>query len=229
MRSRILEVQIGEAVVHWLADQRFDIYQEVQAHRTGKIADVVGRVGNRFAVVECKTSFGLPVLAQALNWRDQAHWSYVASPEPRGRYAVARLICQSLGIGWLVYGGARVEELVRPALNRNPWLEWTACLSEQHKTHALAGSQSGGRYTPFRGTVEALEEFVKENPGCTLKAAIDGIKHHYGCAATARSCIAHWIRSGVISTVEWREVAGTQRRVLWLTPAPSSAREAVHA
>jgi hypothetical protein len=225
------ETDVGAAVVRWFTDQRFDVYQEVQQPQ-GAIADVVARapVGRRLAVAECKTTFSQTVIGQALHGQPFAHWAYIATPRPRGGAGVARLICDALGLGLLVYDPYErsIRELVRPRLNRHPSTWWADCLCEGHKTHAPAGSQAGTRYTPFRSTVEALEAFVATHPACSLKDAVDGIAHHYATPATARSCIAQWVRKGIITTVAWQETPGQRRRTLHLArPTASTPRKEI--
>lgn len=58
-----------------------------------------------------------------------------------------------------------------------------------------------GVRVPWRATCRALAEFVAKNPGCTMKAAIGGIKHHYKRDSTALSSMARWINKDKVDGV----------------------------
>lgn len=88
--------------------------------------------------------------------------------------------------------------------NRHP-VALAAELKPEHKTHAKAGAiGAGGRWTPFRDTCEQLARLVREQPGLTVKQAVDQIKHHYSTPSTARSSLTAWIADGKVPGVEMR-------------------------
>lgn len=83
-KSRLAETQIGKAVVQWLEEEGWDVYQEVPVD--GHTPDVVGVRGSAVVLVECKTSFGLDVMAQARRWvrpEPKAHLVYIAVPQEK--------------------------------------------------------------------------------------------------------------------------------------------------
>lgn len=105
---------------------------------------------------------------------------------------------------------AGVREIVEGRRwNRRP-VALAAELQPEHKTHAKAGAiGAGGRWTPFRNTCEQLARIVRSQPGVTLKAAVDELKHHYASDAGARSSLAHWIERGKVPGVRLSRSHGT--------------------
>jgi hypothetical protein len=208
---RPTETELARPVVAWLQDFGWDIYQEVQTRGGGR-ADIVAVRGILVFVVEVKASLSLRLLDQAVEWLAQAHYVAIATPPVRTGFFVHRCL-RDLGIGRFhsrAGCGGEGCDLHEPAeLHR--WAEpkrIRAVLHESQKT-AIAGSNGGGYWTPFRQTCTALVEFVSANPGCTLKAAIDGIRHHYSSPASARNSLRDWILRGKIPRLTYDEQTRT--------------------
>ncbi len=226
-RREMNEQQVGEIVVAWLEALGADVYQEVEC--PGGVADVVARVRAELWIVEVKTSFSLALLFQAMERRREAHRVYIAAPYSKNiRDVIA--ICDELGIGVLEvkppdpewnpdrHRESRLADYYAPRVtergnarrwNRKPVRlasELKPQLKPQHKTHAKAGAiGGGGRWTPFRDTCEQLARVVKAEPGITLKTAVDGIKHHYSSASSARGSLAKWIADGKVPGVTMKK------------------------
>lgn len=218
-RRDMTEQQVGEIVVAYLEALGADVYQEVEC--SGGVADVVARVNAELWIVEVKTSFSLTLLFQAMERRREAHRVFIAAPYSRNMREV-EAICDELGIGVLEvkppdagwdperHGASALAEYYAPRVSeRGKARRWNSKpvrlakeLRPEHKTHAKAGAiGGGGRWTPFRGTCEALARIVEREPGITLKAAVDGIKHHYRTASSARGSLTKWIRDGAVPGV----------------------------
>lgn len=214
-RHEVSEQQVGEVVVAWLEALGADVYQEVEC--VGGVADVVARVNAELWIVEVKTSWSIALLFQAMERRRTAHRVFIAAPYSKNiRDVVA--VCSDLGIGVLevhtptapeIHGWSMqprvVERVFSRRCNTRP-LALAARLQPEHKTHAKAGAiGGGGRWTPFRDTCEQLAHLVRREPGITLKAAVDGIKHHYRTPASARGSLATWIEKGKVEGVVMRK------------------------
>ena len=213
------ETELANPVVEWLQAQHWDVYQEVQTNRSGKVADIVAVQGKLVWVVECKLQFGVEVIEQAIWWKYHAHLVSVAVPKPlRGTYArpgykrswLLERLCRDYGVGILQvdksifrsYASYSLNEDVDAALNRKAETEsLISCLVPEHKTFALAGNNEGLHWTPFQRTCKALAAYVKENPGCALKDAIENLDHHYSSNASARACIKNWTEAGLVRGV----------------------------
>jgi hypothetical protein len=206
---KMTEAGIAAAVVQWLGDNGWDVYQEVQPRPYGRCADIVATAGSLLWIIECKTSLGLAVMGQALLWHGWAHRVSVATPRPQRRTAASGYANKCLkrdGTGLLCvmrYGlsDTQVSERVKPALRRATPMASTLrqTLSAEHKTFAAAGNAEGRRWTPFRRTVALVLSHVKQNPGSTMREIIDAVEHHYCSDASARSCIARLTQDGVIA------------------------------
>jgi hypothetical protein len=202
--GKMTEVDLAARVVAWLEEQRFDVYQSVQLHSGGPVADIVATQGSLVVVVEAKLRFGFKVVDQAAAWSPYAHLVYCAVPRARGgigRAGTAALV--ALGVGVIVSADSTREELA-PRFNRKAWAaKLRGVLCPEHKTHAPAGAQGGGHWTPFKMTCENLLKYVASHPGCPMKEAVENIDTHYASAKTARACLALWIREGKVPGVAY--------------------------
>lgn len=219
------ETAVGAPVVAHLREMHWDVYQEVHM---GMVADIVGVQGRVLWVIECKTSLGFDVIAQAARWVQGgwAHFVSVAVPWVKqasdGR-ALAMRVCGWQGIGCLEVKGhpsfpggeteATVTEVARPTLHRSARFhrQLRDCLREEQKSQ-VAGTAGGGHWTPFRHTCDQLRRVVKETPGIHLKDALERIDHHYHSDSTARSALPKWIETGKFKGVRL-EVEGHRCRL----------------
>lgn len=207
----VSEQQLAKVLVAHLQTLGADVYEEVEV--SGGVADIVARVGAELWIIEVKASLSWALLAQGRERRRLAHRVYVAAPYSRNLRDFAGL-CEEMGVGlFLIRPGAQWdpptvrEEVASRRWNTRP-VDLAAKLRPEHKTHAKAGAASAaGRWTPFRSTCEALLDVVSRQPGIKLKAAIEGIRHHYRSVSSARSSLATWIREGKVPGVQMRDGA----------------------
>lgn len=210
------ETELAEAVIAWLEEQHWDVYQEVQVYALGRIADIVAVRGPLVYVIECKTSLSLTVLDQARRWR--SHLRSIAVPKRKHKryrthdrdsaYDIAKRFYE---IGVLEISKHtsfdesvetwHVDEIVPPKLKRDFHLSAQRIretLLPGHKTHKAAGSPSiGGHWTPYKSTMVSVENFIKMNPGCTFREIGDDLgKMHYSSTASAignlRAALMNW-------------------------------------
>lgn len=205
-------MQLAAAVVAWLENQRFEVYQEVQLRFGCNVADIVATRDGLLWVVETKTTLTLEVIAQAKAWKPYAHRTFIAVPKARtfsaGR-ALAYDVCRSQGIGALEVSEPHtydmdmgIRERVSAAINRRADAQAIrSLLTGEHKTFAKAGNADGKRWTPFKNTCKQVRDHVTANPGVTLKECVDAIDHHYASPTSARSSIAAWARAGILEGV----------------------------
>lgn len=207
------EEEIAALVVTWLEVLGADVYQEVECG--SGVADIVARVGPELWVIETKTNFSLALLIQAMDRRRDAHRVFIAGPYSRHINDV-EMLCRELGVGLLEVRSPRIDFVdnnnqysmpaVRERCESRRWNSKPVALATrlrpEHKTHAKAGTAGGGRWTPFRDTCAQLARRVKAEPGISLKAAIDGIAHHYSSAKNARRSLVVWIELGKVDGVQ---------------------------
>ena len=210
------ETELAEAVIAWLEEQHWDVYQEVQVYSLGSIADIVAVRGPIVYVIECKTSLTLTVLDQARRWR--SHLRSVAVPKRKqkryrshDRDSAYDIASRFYEIGVLEVSKHTsfdesvetwdVDEVVRPKLKRDFHLSSQRIretLLPGHKTHKKAGSPSvGGHWTPYKSTINLVKRFIKNNPGCTFREIGDDLgKMHYSSIASAignlRAALMNW-------------------------------------
>lgn len=207
------EAEMARRVVAWFNDNGWEVYQEVQVFQYSNIADIVAvsredmnRPAGLVWIVECKRSFGLTVVDQAMDWIGFAHRVSVAVPRsPKSSYhgGSARLLLETVGIGVIAVGYSSVTQHETPRLNRRPGLisRLQKVLRPEHKTFAEAGNAFGMRLTPYQMTCDRVRRFVRAKPGTTMKELVEGIEHHYSGDISAKTSLAQWIRQGSIKGV----------------------------
>lgn len=203
--SKTSETDVARPVVEWLQQWHWTVYQEVQHYRGGTVADIVAVQDELVWIIEVKTSLNLSLLAQAYDWKYYGHYISVAVPTISQRSSgrdIASIILKDWGIGLIEVEYDNVCETNEPRLHRKGLAhEFRERLREEQKTWAEAGNSEGRRYTPFQGTRRGVQNYVRRNPGCTIKDLIDNVKHHYYSPASAKGCLLRWIQNGVIDGI----------------------------
>lgn len=211
MRGRESEVALAERVTFWLRDLHWEVYQEVSCR--GSRCDLVATQGPVTWAIEVKASFGLAVLEQAVFWKPHANRSSIAVPSAT---AFGQKLADTYGIGILQVGYDRITERLPARLQRRCDGRLRRALRDEQKTYAPAGNSWGAYFSPFKATCANLAKHVRENPGTTLKAAINAISHHYASPQSARSHLVKWIEAGKIPGIALRR----EGRVVLVDVAP---------
>ena len=194
------EQDLAKPVVAWLEDQHWDVYQEVQVHRGGRIADIVAVRNKLVWIIECKKTFSLAVMEQASYWH--VHYRSVAIPQKKqGRNLLAERVAKDyFGLGVLTVSDFRIEETIAAPIKRefHRFAKTVqAALKPEHKTYALAGSKHAGYFTPYKQTMGLIRKYIEQHPGCTLKEIVVYIgRGHYANSQSARGNIR-------ISLLKW--------------------------
>ena len=202
------EIDLAKKVIEWLIDQKWDVYQEVQAFRGGAIADIVAKQGRVVWVIETKLALTLTVIGQAYEWLPWANYVSVAIPAWKRRQGFGATVLNTYGIGVLrvteyEYDWASpVEEIKHPAFRRNIGKEVINALREGHKTYAEAGNAEGRHWSQWKQTCMDIYRYVEKNEGCSLKDVLNNVKYHYASPASARSCIPKWAEAGKIEGIK---------------------------
>lgn len=207
------EAKLAAIVVSWLQRDGWQVWQEVDGQY-----DILAQCGPRLWAIETKLHLGVKVLAQALRRRQDAHWASVAVPRPSGHrdYDVEHLLERTAamhGIGILQVTGPNgmrgalggVDVRLAPVMTHRK--SWPAVAKLRKRLETVpqdavdAGTNRGGYWTPWKGTAERTQRFVRANPGCTLRELVDGIEHHYQRDSTARARLGELAEKGVIGGV----------------------------
>lgn len=212
------EAQLAGVVSAWLSANGWTVYAEVQPWSSGPVADIVAVRGGVSWIIETKRTATLEVLAQAERWLGYATLVSVAVPRAvKGRGAIFERVAAMLGVGVVL-----VWEIGDPSFRHGKMFRKThngvlnkLCIEQ---AQSIPGSRSGGQFTPFKGTANALARLVAVKPGITMKEAVAEIDHHYSSHASARGALVHAIRAGLIDGVR-ADVVG---RKLLLFPAEAS-------
>lgn len=198
------ETELGPPVIDWLTERGWDVYQEVTGP-SGR-ADIVATCGRLVCVVELKKSLGLDVLEQGSRWTRYAHLVWVGIPYPRrsDAHGFACKVAEWRGFGVLHIGTDSVKEAKSAPLNRRPLDGLRGNLNPAQKTMAPAGTSRGGYWTPFKGTCQRLADYVGDNPGCSIRDAVEHIEHHYSSGSGARAHLTSLIEKGAVPGVVLR-------------------------
>ncbi|MEJ2043715.1 MAG: hypothetical protein P8X74_03535 [Reinekea sp.] len=202
---KIKEADLAKALIKSFDGTNYDIYQEVETYIG--IADIVLKYANFIWSIECKTSLSLQVIGQAFYNKQIYNYSSICVPHVRSSKGsfIAEKFCRDNGIGIfrirMSENYEEVTEVLKAKINRKAITKHVT-LVEAQKNYSEAGCASGQRWTPFNNTVSELKRFIKKNPGCKLKDALNEINHHYSTLSTAQSSIRQWINTGVIKGIE---------------------------
>ena len=194
----------------WLRDLRWTVYQEVQVHTHGRVADIVATQGPILWVIETKLSLSLDVVEQALKWAGNAH--YVSVAVPRGTHRVQSLFDHELiydvlnwkGVGLILVGEDGAAEFIHPQLRRrinaHPIRD---ALRDKQQTYAPAGNADGKRWSPFDQTCEQVVAIVGDRPGIETSELLSQLSYHWK-TSTAESNLFELGKRGEIHGVEMR-------------------------
>ncbi len=220
MAKRVLgsEKELAAKIIGYLKHDDWEVYQEVPFK--GDAADIVVTKNNLVGVIETKRGLDLSVLEQCHRWLPHANfvWAGVWSAK-RGGSRYAKMVAKTYGYGILeaspnVYDhiqSAEVHERLQPEFRRKVSCELQKVLRPEMMSgqYGEAGTNRGGRYTPFKETCNALSEVVRATPGISLKAAIEAIKRHHYCSnAAARVNLKKYIENGVIKDLKFKSESG---------------------
>jgi hypothetical protein len=213
--TRFDEAWYAAEVVAALQREGWTTYEEVplDKHR----ADIVATRGPVIAVIECKRSISLDVLAQCQHWIRAAHQVYAAAPVvPRAKIDVLHSIVSTLRIG--IIADKRVI-LTAPFNRKAPERAAlrAALIPERASGSELVQAGSPSKYwTAFGATRKCLIDIVTQQPGITMQHAVSRMKaHHYGSDRSAVAALLQHCRTGVIGGI----TTVRQGRQLLLYPA----------
>ena len=189
------ESDLAQKFVNYLKDE-YELFFEFMD------IDIYGKGENHTIGVEVKISLNFKVIQQAYQNIQCCNYSYIAIPEQKEIHFGFE-ICKMLGVGVLLYSEKynSVTQRIAPKLNRHARkLETPPAIHKE----AIPGTKSGehGINSPFRQSVYNIEQYIKRHEGCTIKEAIENTSWHWSNMSSAKSCIANYIKNGVIKTIE---------------------------
>lgn len=167
--------------------------------------DIYGKAKNHTIGIEVKTSLNFKVIQQACRNINRCNYSYIAIPEPKtGNFGFD--ICKVLGVGVLLYSEKydRVYRHIDCKLNRHA-RKFKDPSSVFKK--AIPGTKSGehGIKSPFQISVDNIEKYVCRHPGCSINECVLNTNWHWINKSSAKSCIATYIKNGIIKTIELKD------------------------
>ena len=193
------EVELAKYIIESLTEAGYDIYQEVAV--SGGVVDIVVKGHNFYWAIETKTSFSFDVLAQACRNVRYFNFSSIGIPGAhqwsKGRN-FARNVAMTYGIGIFEVNRQNiVYEVQKARFNRKASTD-NICLLDEHKYFAKAGNAEGKYFTPFQDSKRNLIKYIQFHNGCSLKNAMDAVRHHYSSLSSATNSMRQWINTGVI-------------------------------
>lgn len=195
------ETEIAEILISYLKKNGWEIYQEVLI--LDRVLDILAIKNGKYWAIECKNAINLEVFEQAYYWQHYFDYISICTPHPKPKYkrklSIAKTIAKKLEIGFFVVSiNKNCKEIIK-AKKKDAKLKSQVKIFEEQKTYAKAGSKNG-YFTPFKKTCQNLENYVKDNPGTSLKDAILNIDHHYKNTNSAFFSLQKLLMSGQIQT-----------------------------
>ena len=204
------ESDLGRFVVAWHESDGWDVFQEVEF--LGFRADVVATKNGLVRVIEIKTSLTFDVMAQAKRWLPYVNSVMVAVPAPKkdsnGR-SFAREVLTWVGAGLMeisIFNSGRWS-VSFPVISKNfdssGSKRLISILRPEHRTHAVAGSPSGGHWTPFKDTCAQFLDVLSKSD-MLISDAVKLVKHHYKNNGSAIRSMSKWGLRGKIPGVSMK-------------------------
>lgn len=208
-KERGSEQDLAKILISYMKHEGWDVFMEVPLGNSA--ADIVVTKGKVLGVIECKKNLGLDVIEQCHDWLKHANfvWAGVWYPK-RDQTRFGAKVAKDYGIGvmWVndsqdidAWGINSVVEKSQPEFRRKTSGRLFSALRPEMQTgqYAVAGTNKGNRFTPFKQTCEELLGAVRANPsGIELKRAISQIRTHYASNTAARVNIKNHIEDGII-------------------------------
>lgn len=243
-RRIVSENDLARLVQSELEADGWTVYEEVQVHRGGAIADLVAERNGFLKVIETKMSLSLSVIEQAYQWQGYANAVFIAFPrfrplnkpfytDPKGQ-RIATLMCKHFGIGVLKIAetehgffenGIEFKTLSPAGFNRKPIRLLRDSLHTDLLAKGNAGVKGGGYWTPFRSTCDKLRTVVTADPGISMREAVASIDHHYQKDGTAVACLSKYLRDGVLEGIHTEYQGRTIRLYPKAMQVPTGDRE----
>lgn len=221
------EKELGSVVVDFYRKQGWTVYPELATIDIIAVKeDPNSYLEKKIIGIECKKHFNLTVLEQAYRKQNYVDEMYVAVTDGRDDNKYFGLkIAKMLGIGVIFvqklakytgydsinYKPTNLVNEYTTTVNCNASIKSRShdsidrLLSPHAENYAEAGQAGGKQWSCFKKTVHELAEFIKANPGTTLREAIKNIEHHYSSYASARSSLSKGIRDGIVKGISYQD------------------------
>lgn len=193
------ETDLLAPVVPWLRGRGCKTYAEVQFKDDEEcpVADIVTTKLGKAGVIEGKRTLSMKLIRQACYWLDYADAVSIVVPAPSGKsQTIERRKCHKvldrLGVGLIevhldgrgkpvvemvltpkqqqVGRSAKLLDVVDPL--KNPRCMPPKDIEPGNDNRRISTSR-------YQQTVDKLIAYVRTDPGCTIKAAIRAIDHHW--------------------------------------------------
>lgn len=210
MPAKFTEAEVAQAVMEHFSAEGWDCYPEVEI--PGGRADIVAVRPLPFSssrivhIIETKTSWSLSLLEQALYRRELAHYVSIAAPRTKRYNRLFWILCRDYGIGMMEIVGAdphvqphrdypaKLSRGLKSAkkLGLGPW-RTLASLHEDQKRFTPGSTASAGYSTAFSRTMDSCADYVRKNPGATVKEIIEQVASHYASKSGFKQGVLVWL------------------------------------
>lgn len=242
---KVTEADIATVAVASLQRDGWDCYPEVRlgeltGHRQwgGGVADVVAVRGPLVMIVECKVSYSLQLIEQALEWVRVAPLVAVAARTVEtNRKELRRHMADYHGVGSAVaaVGGKDIDggvlgdlrwlahpRLLRANLRHVPDIQGVLTPAMRAAT---AGARTTYRHSQFQQTLTEVRILVLAYGPMPLVELVELLAeqgHHYASDAGARQGIGAAIRNGWVEDLYWLDGKVAFNPVAWSAPSELS-------
>jgi hypothetical protein len=215
--AKFTESDLAARAVKYLEFLGWTVYKEVSMSGTGgdKRIDILAVKDGIFWGLEVKSSFCFKVICQANNWSKHLHKVSVVVPmfyiqkKDHSDLELAASICKDfLDIG-----------LIEVDLRRNK--DWYGVMSEdefffgqtikvrhdpepkqpryklpnvyEEQKESIAGNNKGEFFTVFKGTINRINEFLKDKDEYEFNLMVETVGHHYSNLKAAKTTLVKFM------------------------------------
>jgi len=189
--EKIGYITYAEVCLKGGGDSRADMYARIEDPLHSEYGTTIA--------FEAKLNFNLKVIEQAYTWRTRSHKSFIIVPttfKNMSSRRFAREVCKKMGIGVMEVNisSGKYNITVKPERCQNPKIP--PLYPEQR--YIIASNSDNKFMTPFKATVQRMNELFKVEDRIDLVDLIKRIKHHYKSDMAAKRNIKSFIEKGVI-------------------------------
>ncbi len=182
--------------------------KEIGARFGERIADVVAIRGDLAMIIECKKSYSLSLLEQAVEWTRLSPLVAVAVPSATTGYktVLKEHFRNHFGVGMYCVSPHALSRRYAPRLLRHNlrWVEHIKSVLSAEMKLSVAGASQTWRRSPYQDTLLEVRCALADSDGISMRelfARLDDdqgdMRHHYSSSASMKASIGSMIR-GVI-------------------------------
>ncbi len=182
---------------------------KVKPKKKGPICDIVAVKGDDVMIVECKKSFSLDLIEQALEWTALAPMVAIGLPNStlKKRSVLKMHLREEFGIGICGVGDGLTKWPYKPQVNEDNrrYTQMLKAILKPEMKLSVAGASKTWRSTPYQDTMSEVRCYLRMVGSVPISQVFDYLhadggdttRHHYSTRTSMMASIKKNIMTGV--------------------------------